>query len=130
MLFSRVNFCLFAHRNLLLLLCCTFTPEVDDMVVQGGKANSHAKKGWEQLTDAAIKAVASQRSGIVFILWGNSAQDKIRWLSSLGRSYLVLAAVLCLSVSFLLYVKVVFDMLHHIVFLCFSSSRAIQLCLA
>lgn len=48
------------------------------MIVRGGKANSHAKKGWEEFTDAAIKAVATHRSGIVFLLWGNSAQEKTR----------------------------------------------------
>ncbi|MCO5604799.1 hypothetical protein L7F22_058971 [Adiantum nelumboides] len=51
------------------------------LTVRGGKANSHAKKGWEAFTDAAIKAVASQSSGIVFLLWGNSAQEKIRLIN-------------------------------------------------
>lgn len=48
------------------------------LTVRGGKANSHAKKGWEEYTDAAIRAVAQHRSGIVFLLWGNSAQEKTR----------------------------------------------------
>lgn len=61
------------------------------LTVQGGKANSHAKKGWEMFTDAAIKAVASQRSaGIVFLLWGNSAQAKSRLIN--GSSHHTLTA--------------------------------------
>ncbi|KAE8773536.1 uracil-DNA glycosylase [Hordeum vulgare] len=42
------------------------------------QANSHAKKGWEQFTDAVIKTISQKKSGLVFILWGNSAQAKIR----------------------------------------------------
>ncbi|KAH7435852.1 hypothetical protein KP509_06G081600 [Ceratopteris richardii] len=51
------------------------------LTVHGGKPNSHAKKGWEEFTDAAIKSLSSQRSGIVFLLWGSSAQEKIRLIN-------------------------------------------------
>jgi uracil-DNA glycosylase len=46
--------------------------------VREHQANSHAKKGWEQFTDAVIKTISLKKSGIVFILWGNSAQAKTR----------------------------------------------------
>uniref|UniRef100_A0A803LRR6 Uracil-DNA glycosylase n=1 Tax=Chenopodium quinoa TaxID=63459 RepID=A0A803LRR6_CHEQI len=42
------------------------------------QANSHAKKGWEQLTDAVIRTISEKRRGVVFILWGNCAQEKVR----------------------------------------------------
>ncbi|EMS61271.1 Uracil-DNA glycosylase [Triticum urartu] len=48
------------------------------LTVREHQANSHAKKGWEQFTDAVIKTVSQKKSGLVFILWGNSAQAKIR----------------------------------------------------
>lgn len=40
------------------------------------KANSHAGKGWEQFTDAAIKAVNDSRENVVFLLWGGYAKKK------------------------------------------------------
>jgi len=46
--------------------------------VREHQANSHAKKGWEQFTDAVIKTVSQKKSGLVFLLWGNSAQSKTR----------------------------------------------------
>ncbi|XP_006653866.2 uracil-DNA glycosylase, mitochondrial [Oryza brachyantha] len=48
------------------------------LTVREHQANSHAKKGWEQFTDAVIKTISLKKSGIVFLLWGNSAQAKIR----------------------------------------------------
>ncbi|XP_044968514.1 uracil-DNA glycosylase, mitochondrial [Hordeum vulgare subsp. vulgare] len=48
------------------------------LTVREHQANSHAKKGWEQFTDAVIKTISQKKSGLVFILWGNSAQAKIR----------------------------------------------------
>jgi uracil-DNA glycosylase len=37
---------------------------------------SHAKKGWEALTDALIAAVAQKQKPVVFMLWGGHAQAK------------------------------------------------------
>jgi len=45
------------------------------LTVQANVAASHAGKGWEQFTDAAIRAL-SARAGIVYILWGSYAQAK------------------------------------------------------
>ncbi|KDO57804.1 hypothetical protein CISIN_1g038649mg [Citrus sinensis] len=45
------------------------------------QANSHAKKGWEQFTDAVIKAISDKKEGVVFLLWGNSAQEKSRLIN-------------------------------------------------
>lgn len=56
-------------RQGVLLLNATLT-------VQANQAGSHQRKGWEQFTDAVIKAVSDQKENIVFILWGKYAQDK------------------------------------------------------
>ncbi|GMN62416.1 hypothetical protein TIFTF001_031494 [Ficus carica] len=48
------------------------------LTVRNHQANSHAKKGWEQFTDAVIKAISQRKEGVVFLLWGNSAQEKRR----------------------------------------------------
>ncbi len=46
------------------------------LTVRHKQAGSHQRKGWEQLTDRAIKELSSQRDGLVFILWGAKAQAK------------------------------------------------------
>ena len=48
------------------------------LTVRANTAASHSKRGWESFTDAAIKQLSKNRSGIVFLLWGKFAQDKAR----------------------------------------------------
>ncbi|MFD1466384.1 uracil-DNA glycosylase [Lapidilactobacillus mulanensis] len=50
------------------------------LTVRAHQAYSHRGKGWEQLTDAAIKALA-ERGGVVFILWGNAAKAKREFIN-------------------------------------------------
>ena len=44
------------------------------LTVRKGQANSHADKGWEAVTCAAISALSEHREKIVFVLWGRYAQ--------------------------------------------------------
>ena len=46
------------------------------LTVQAHRAGSHQGKGWEQFTDAVVRALATQREHLVFILWGSYAQRK------------------------------------------------------
>lgn len=46
------------------------------LTVRAESAGSHQRKGWEQFTDAVIKALSEQHENIVFLLWGNYAQRK------------------------------------------------------
>ena len=46
------------------------------LTVEQGKAHSHAKIGWETLTDRLIAAVNQHCDGVVFLLWGAHAQKK------------------------------------------------------
>jgi len=46
------------------------------LTVRAGVAGSHQNKGWEQFTDAAIKALSDKRKHLVFLLWGNYARAK------------------------------------------------------
>lgn len=41
---------------------------------------SHRNIGWEQFTDAAIRALAGEDRPIAFLLWGRSAQEKAAML--------------------------------------------------
>lgn len=60
------------------------------LTVRSGEAGSHANKGWEKLTDSAIRHLAQEREGIVFILWGSYAIAKHALIDE-GR-HLVLTA--------------------------------------
>lgn len=70
---SHGNLEKWAHQGVLLLNTV--------LTVRDHHANSHAKKGWEPFTDAAIRALAQERSGVVFLLWGISAQEKLRLIN-------------------------------------------------
>jgi len=70
-----------ARQGVLLLNTC--------MTVEKGVPGSHAKQGWEALTDALIQAVAEAAKPVVFMLWGAHAQAKWALISG---DHLVLAA--------------------------------------
>ena len=46
------------------------------LTVREGVAGSHAKKGWEAITDQIIRIVNDNTERCVFILWGAHAQAK------------------------------------------------------
>ncbi|PHY05540.1 MAG: uracil-DNA glycosylase [Alcaligenaceae bacterium] len=52
------------------------------LTVEDGQPASHAKKGWETVTDAVIQTVAKDPNPKVFMLWGARAQTKQDWLAS------------------------------------------------
>lgn len=56
-------------RQGVLLLNATLT-------VRAHQAGSHQNKGWEEFTDAAIKALNEEKEHLVFILWGGYARRK------------------------------------------------------
>lgn len=45
------------------------------LTVQPGKSGSHAGKGWERVTDQAVRALAARDEPLVAILWGRQAQS-------------------------------------------------------
>jgi len=48
----------------------------NSLTVESGQAGSHAGRGWDAITDAAVRAVAEREEPSVFILWGSHAQAK------------------------------------------------------
>src|SRR5687767_13036581 len=54
------------------------------LTVEAGRAGSHAGRGWEAITDAAVAAVAERAEPSVFILWGSHAQGKAARIAALG----------------------------------------------
>ena len=57
-----------AHQGVLLLN--------STLTVAAHLAASHAGRGWEEFTDAVIRALATRREGIVYMLWGSYAQRR------------------------------------------------------
>jgi uracil-DNA glycosylase len=77
-----------ASQGVLLLNTC--------LTVEHGLPASHAKQGWESLTDAIIQAVWANPNPTVFMLWGAHAQTKqalmTAKLTSHNLNHLVLTA--------------------------------------
>ena len=46
------------------------------LTVERSRPKSHANRGWERFTDRVIEQVNQHCSGLVFFLWGSSAQRK------------------------------------------------------
>ncbi|MFI5141269.1 MAG: uracil-DNA glycosylase [Bacteroidia bacterium] len=46
------------------------------LTVRESQAGSHQNKGWEMFTDAVIKKLSDEKTGLVFLLWGNYAKQK------------------------------------------------------
>jgi uracil-DNA glycosylase len=74
-----------AAQGVLLLNTC--------LTVEDGQPASHAKQGWEALSDALIAAVARAAQPVVFMLWGAHAQAKAALIEAVapGRHVLLKA---------------------------------------
>ena len=46
------------------------------LTVREGLPGSHQKIGWEEFTNSVIKIISEKKNNLVFMLWGNFAQQK------------------------------------------------------
>lgn len=60
------------------------------LTVRAHQANSHRQKGWEEFTDAVIRAVNEIDRPVVYLLWGRPAGEKAKILNN--PKHLVLTA--------------------------------------
>lgn len=60
------------------------------LTVEAHKAGSHQGHGWEEFTDAAVRRLAEDREGLVFMLWGSYAIKKGAFIDR--NKHLVLSA--------------------------------------
>lgn len=60
------------------------------LTVRDGQPASHRDRGWEKLTDCAIRRLSEQRTGLVFMLWGAHACRKADLIDN--KRHLVLTA--------------------------------------
>ncbi len=58
------------------------------LTVRAHQANSHQGKGWENFTDAVLRAVNAKSSRVVFLLWGSYAQRKAEWIDATRHTVL------------------------------------------
>jgi uracil-DNA glycosylase len=61
------------------------------LTVRANLAGSHQNKGWELFTDAVIHKINEQKQNVVFILWGNYAISKSKFINQ--SKHLVLSSV-------------------------------------
>jgi uracil-DNA glycosylase len=60
------------------------------LTVRESTAGSHQNKGWEIFTDTLIKELSNHKTGLVFLLWGNYAKNKIPLIDA--NKHLILTA--------------------------------------
>lgn len=60
------------------------------LTVRAAQAGSHQNRGWETFTNRVIELISSQRSGVVFLLWGRYAQAKTSLIDE--KKHLILKA--------------------------------------
>ncbi len=58
------------------------------LTVRENTAGSHQNKGWEQFTDTVIKTISENKTGVVFLLWGNYAKAKEALIDSMKHTVL------------------------------------------
>lgn len=61
------------------------------LTVRANQPASHHGIGWETFTNAVIRKISDEKTGVVFLLWGKFAQDK-QQLIDLTRHYVLKAA--------------------------------------
>ncbi len=61
------------------------------LTVREGEPASHSQSGWATFTDAAIRKLSEERDNLVFLLWGNFAQQKQQYIDQ--TKHLVLKTV-------------------------------------
>lgn len=77
------NLTIWANQGVLLLNAT--------LTVRANQAGSHQNKGWEQFTDAVIDKINNLKQHVVFILWGNYAISKGKFIDQ--NKHLVLTSV-------------------------------------
>jgi len=60
------------------------------LTVRASEPLSHRNQGWENFTDAVIRAISSQKENVVFILWGAPAGAKASLIDT--KKHLILRA--------------------------------------
>lgn len=60
------------------------------LTVRENQAGSHQGKGWENFTNCVIEELSNQNDQLIFLLWGNYAQQKIKLIDT--KKHIVLTS--------------------------------------
>ncbi len=71
-----------AKEGVMLLNAC--------LTVEKDKPNSHKNLGWNIFTDEVIKKLNEREDPLVFILWGNFAKEKEKYITN--KNHLVISS--------------------------------------
>lgn len=69
------------------------------LTVRAHAPNSHQKRGWEQFTDKIIELLNAKSERVVFVLWGNKAQEKRKLITGAAHAVVATAHPSPLSVK-------------------------------
>jgi len=58
------------------------------LTVEHRSPGSHKKIGWQEFTDAVIRILSDKREGLIFLLWGNFARNKKKYIDDLKHHVL------------------------------------------
>ena len=58
------------------------------LTVRANEPASHSKIGWMDFTDAVIRKISQEKKGVVFLLWGRFAQEKLVFIDETKHSVL------------------------------------------
>lgn len=61
------------------------------LTVEHKKPGSHKKLGWQTFTDSVIKLLSDQKENIIFLLWGNFAKGKSKFIDATKHTILMAA---------------------------------------
>jgi uracil-DNA glycosylase len=62
------------------------------LTVEEGKPNSHAYIGWHELAKEVIETVSSEQEGVVFVMWGNYAQNYARFIKNYDKHMVLMSS--------------------------------------
>lgn len=69
------------------------------LTVRDGEANSHRNCGWETFTTEIVKKLNERSEGVIFLLWGNNAKEKMAYIQKPQHKILTSAHPSPLSAS-------------------------------
>ena len=59
------------------------------LTVEHNKPNSHKHIGWQKFTDNIISYISKSKKGIIFMIWGNHAKNKVKLIDKSKHHILI-----------------------------------------
>ena len=59
------------------------------LTVEYKNPNSHSNIGWQKFTDNVITNISKNKNGIIFMIWGNHAKNKVKLIDKSKHHILI-----------------------------------------